>query len=290
MKTLVLRSLLAGLLVSAQPAGAWGLKAHQMQVRAVMPVLPAEMPAIFRDSAEHLIFLGTEPDRWRAPENPSLTEATGPNHFFSHELALNPMPPNRHAFLVELAKAGKVTAAEPSLKPFGLAPYAIQEWGEMLTGAFRRWRVLPEDTPLDRTRKRQHEQSILFMAGVLAHWVTDVSQPMHCSIHILGWNASAPNPTTTSPHATSTAATRPSMSSAPSATGMCRRHSPLRRENSATGCRNPFATSQPVTRTSRRFTAGTWRLPSPPGRSPPKPNRSRPRGLQKARRCCATCG
>jgi len=79
------------------------------------------------------------------------------------------MPPNRHAFLVELAKAGKVTAAEASLKPFGLAPYAIQEWGEMLTGAFRRWRVLPEDTPLDRIRKRQHEQSILFMAGVLAH-------------------------------------------------------------------------------------------------------------------------
>jgi hypothetical protein len=32
------------------------------------------------------------------------------------------------------------------------------------------------------------------MAGVVAHWVTDVSQPMHCSIHILGWNASAPNP------------------------------------------------------------------------------------------------
>ena len=32
------------------------------------------------------------------------------------------------------------------------------------------------------------------MAGVLAHWLMDVSQPMHCSIHILGWDASAGNP------------------------------------------------------------------------------------------------
>lgn len=30
--------------------------------------------------------------------------------------------------------------------------------------------------------------------GVLGHWVTDTSQPMHASIHVHGWHASAPNP------------------------------------------------------------------------------------------------
>src|SRR6185295_2975227 len=47
---------------------------------------------------------------------------------------------------------------------------------------------------VERARKRQHERDILFIAGVLGHWVTDTSQPMHASIHVHGWHASAPNP------------------------------------------------------------------------------------------------
>jgi hypothetical protein len=80
------------------------------------------------------------------------------------------------------------------MKRFGTSPYAIQEWGEMLTGALGRWRARPETTESERFVKRRQEESILFMAGVLAHWVMDSSQPMHCSIHILGWDPATPNP------------------------------------------------------------------------------------------------
>jgi hypothetical protein len=38
------------------------------------------------------------------------------------------------------------------------------------------------------------EQSILFMGGVLGHWITDLSQPIHASIHVHGWHPSVPNP------------------------------------------------------------------------------------------------
>ena len=64
----------------------------------------------------------------------------------------------------------------------------------MLTAAFRRWRAMPEADAVERARKRQHERSILFMAGVLGHWVTDTSQPMHASVHVHGWHPSQPNP------------------------------------------------------------------------------------------------
>jgi hypothetical protein len=183
--------LLAFTVLSA-PAFAWGSKGHEMQARAAMRVLPAEMPAFFRDAVEEIAFLCTEPDRWRTSEQPALTETAGVNHTFKWELAPRPLPPNRHVFLIQLAKQGKLEAN--SVRDFGTAPYAIQEWAEMLTAAFRRWREMPETTPAERLRKRVHERSIVFMAGILAHWVTDSSQPMHTSIHVHGWHPSAPNP------------------------------------------------------------------------------------------------
>jgi hypothetical protein len=163
-----------------------------MQLRAAMRVLPDDMPAFFLNAQEQLVYLSTEPDRWRTPDNPAVVETSGTNHFFSYELIVKPLPRNRHAFLIDLAKSGKLEGL--SIRPFGVAPYAIQEWSEMLTGAFRRWRAMPEKTKAEYREKRQLEQSIVFIAGVLAHWVTDTSQPMHCSVHILGWNPAFPNP------------------------------------------------------------------------------------------------
>jgi len=180
---------------AAVPAFAWGGKGHEMQARTTMGVLPEEMPAFFRQSTEELAFLITEPDRWRTSEQPALDETTGVNHTFKWELAPKPLPANRHLFIVDLVKNQKFDPTQgATVRDFGTAPYGIQEWAEMLTGAFRRWRAMPETTPAEITRKRMHEKSILFMAGVLGHWVTDMSQPIHASIHVHGWHPSVPNP------------------------------------------------------------------------------------------------
>jgi hypothetical protein len=177
------------LLLSLAPVHAWSDKGHQMQVRAALRTLPAELPDFFRRSAEQLIFVGMEPDRWRTPETPGLTEATGPNHVFAYELAPTPFPPTRHAFLIHLVKSGRLQQPDDSLRQIGFGPWAVQESAEMLTSAFRRWRAMAPGAD-----KRQLEQNIIFMAGVLAHWAGDLSQPMHCSIHMLGWSPQAPNP------------------------------------------------------------------------------------------------
>lgn len=185
---------LVTLMLASTMTHAWGLKGHRMQVAATIQVLPADMPEFFRKAGPQLTYLATEPDRWRTPDVPAVIETSGTNHFFSYEHAPKVLPPDRHQFIVALTKAGAIDPGKPSVRPFGLAPYAIQEWADMLTGAFRRWRQMKDDTEDARIEKRQLEQSILFIAGVLAHWVTDVSQPMHCSVHILGWSPSVANP------------------------------------------------------------------------------------------------
>ncbi len=177
----------AAVTFSVPPSFAWGEKGHAMQARTAIKALPAELPAFFREAEEEMAFLISEPDRWRTSEQPALTETNGVNHTFKWELAPKPLPANRHLFIIELTK-------NTALREFGMGPYGIQEWAEMLTGAFRRWRAMPESTPVEITRKRMHEKSILFMGGVLGHWVTNLSQPIHASIHVHGWHPSVPNP------------------------------------------------------------------------------------------------
>lgn len=184
---------LLAFLLAALPADAWGLHGHRVQARAAVRHLPPDVPPFLRRAEESLVLLSTEPDRWRTVEQPSLRETTGPNHIFSWELAPQPLPPHRHAFLITLAQSGALGRTR-TVRDYGTAPYAIQEWAEMLTGAFRRWRAMPEKTRAERRERRHMEQSIIFIAGVLSHWVTDVSQPMHCSVHVLGWHPDFPNP------------------------------------------------------------------------------------------------
>jgi hypothetical protein len=175
---------------------AWGAKGHQMQARTALKNLPDEVPAFFRNATEEMAMLISEPDQWRSAEQRNADEVTGVNHTFRWEIAPKPLPANRHFYIIELAKQGKIEAKTNSVREDagGTAPYGIQEWSEMLTAAFRRWRGMKEDTPEDIRRKRMHEHSILFIAGVLGHWVTDTSNPIHSSIHVHGWHPSVPNP------------------------------------------------------------------------------------------------
>jgi hypothetical protein len=184
----------AVMLLHTYPAHAWGSKGHQMQARVALSDLPPVVPAFFRDATVEMSMLISEPDRWRTAEEPDLDEATGVNHTFRWEIAPKPLPPNRHFFIIELAKEGKIEAKTNGVRAYGTGPYGMQEWAEMLTGAFRRWRAMPEKTSDDIVRKRMQEKSILFIAGVLGHWVTDMSNPMHASRHVHGWDPAVPNP------------------------------------------------------------------------------------------------
>lgn len=194
MKDRIFFLVLATLLLPHSAVYAWGSKGHQIQARVAIANLPAVMPAFLRGATEEMTVLISEPDRWRNAEQPNLDEVTGVNHTFRWEIAPKPLPANRHFFIIELAQQGKIEARTNGVREYGTAPYGIQEWAEMLTGAFRRWRAMKETTPVENANKRMQEKNILFIAGVLGHWVTDVSNPIHASIHVHGWHPSIPNP------------------------------------------------------------------------------------------------
>jgi hypothetical protein len=143
--------------------------------------LPTAVPAFLRsDAAIHEIeYLGPEPDRWRARNEPELNDAQAPEHFINLESAdaLGPLPRERFDFEAAVFAHGE----HP--EKIGLQPWQTVEVWERLKVALREYRRLSaagQDT-------RPVEQAAIFYAGWLGHYVGDGSQPLHTTINYDGW-------------------------------------------------------------------------------------------------------
>jgi hypothetical protein len=179
--------------VAVQPpaAGAWGNEGHRMINRLAANSLPAEVPAFLRSeaAANEIEYLGPEPDRWRSPAEPELAAAQAPEHFIDLELAdaLGPLPRNRLDFVA------KVFAAGERPEKIGLQPWEATEVWERLKAAMREYRTLSAA----KQNTLPVEQTIIFYAGWLGHYVGDGSQPLHTSIQYNGWVGANPRGYTT---------------------------------------------------------------------------------------------
>ncbi len=166
----------------------WGSTGHEMAARAAVDVLPATMPGFFLAAREQLAYLAPEPDRWRDGSRPTMDEAWSYDHYIDFENvpegALDAV--DRFTFLRRLAGAG---VAQPE-RDGGLLPYRILELYERLV---TEWALLRAAEP-GSARQRWIEERIVNDAGILAHYVTDGSQPHHTTIHFDGWSPQAPNP------------------------------------------------------------------------------------------------
>jgi hypothetical protein len=180
------------------PARAWGDKGHEMSGRVAARALPPEMPAFFRAADVELGYLCAEPDRWRSEaREPALRGATDRDHAFKLEDARLPLPAHRYDFFVQSVgkpRPGGPPGALLAYKDLGFAPYAIAEHGERLTNGFLWWRNARQGSPAERRVKRQIEQNIIYVAGVLGHFVTDTAQPLHTTVSTNGWVTWLPNP------------------------------------------------------------------------------------------------
>ncbi len=195
MRTWVISGAIALVLSATSPAWGWGEKGHRMVNRLAARSLPRDVPLFFRRAVWELEYLGYDPDRWRSPTEPALSAANAPEHFMNLEhVEGRTLPPDRLQFLQGLVTReivrGDVTPAR-----LGFLPYRIVELTELLRGQFRLWRHAPRRTARQRAERHQIEQNILFIAGVLGHFVADGAQPQHTTVHYDGWNtAVAPNP------------------------------------------------------------------------------------------------
>jgi hypothetical protein len=166
--------------------------------RLAAEAMPPETPRFFRAAVERLASLGPEPDRWSATD-PSrvdaLNAAERPDHFLDMEFVSGfSLPRTRYDYMRALLANGVVTG-NVRLETPGFLPYRIAELSQLLRREWERWRDAPARTRVEKERRRQIEETIVYTAGILGHYVADGSNPHHTTWHYNGWvEAREPNP------------------------------------------------------------------------------------------------
>ena len=195
---------------------AWDYEGHRVVNQLALAALPKDFPAFVRsaNARERIAFLSGEPDRWRnrGDELP-LTHFNGPDHYFDLEeledYGLKPeaLPIFRYDFTAQLAL---VRAAHPEKFPaidplknkdhtrelVGFAPWAIAEYCGKLKSGFSYLKAYRDyDGTADEIANA--EQNILYLMGVMGHYVADCAQPLHVTKHHHGWVGDNPSGYTT---------------------------------------------------------------------------------------------
>jgi len=200
--------LAAFVLLDASISSAWDYEGHRIVNQLALASLPTNFPAFVRapEAAERVAFLAGEPDRWRNTPDLPLQHCQEPEHFMDLEelaaLGLNAemLPPFRYDFVSQVAAARK---AHPEIKAgsddpahkhgwIGLLPWAITENYGKLKSSFSYLKAFEQNhgTPEEIANA---QANILYIMGVMGHYVGDSSQPLHSTIHHHGWVGENPH-------------------------------------------------------------------------------------------------
>lgn len=180
------------------PSWTWGRKGHEIVPLEAARALPDTMPPLLRDNAERLAVLGPHPDRWRFTELRHLHGSDVPDHYMNLEaLQGKEIPSDRYAYARLMEDTGKTREGQgPQFN--GTLPYRMAELFDTLTAEWALYRLETDRVPNGAPPTpllRQIEENILFVSGMLSHYVADATQPLHSTVHHDGWNEAAePNP------------------------------------------------------------------------------------------------
>jgi hypothetical protein len=216
MKTLV-GSLLLAWAVTASTLHAWDYEGHRLVNGLAVAGLPTEFPAFVRTPANagRIAFLAGEPDRWKNNPDLSLRHENDPDHYLDLEqlawagLDLTTLSPLRNEFAVQFA-AGRAAHPErfPAIDPEknadhtrewpGFLPWSITEGFGKLKSAFS---YLNAYQKYGGTTEEiaNAEANIVYVMGVMGHFVADGAQPLHDTVHHNGWVGENPRGFTTTP-------------------------------------------------------------------------------------------
>lgn len=174
------------LLVLPCTALAWGEKGHYIVNEAATLSLPTDMPHFFYRAFPDLVWLGYDPDRWRAGAA-SLDAENPPNHYLDYEYVSHlELPPSRYAYVALMHDSGLLRRLGIENTDPGFLPWKIAEVTQTLEVMFREWRrAHPHEREIV-------ERDIIHFAGVLGHYVGDSANPHHATIHYNGWLAANP--------------------------------------------------------------------------------------------------
>lgn len=182
---------------------AWDYEGHRLVNQLALSSLPTNFPAFVKTAAarERIAFLAGEPDRWR--NNNDLGHLNAPDHFIDldelpdYGLDENALVHFRYDFTAQLALA---RAAHPDhFKPIdpeqnrdhtrqliGFLPWAIVENFNKLKSSFSYLKTFETSggTPEEIANA---QQDIIYIMGVMGHYVGDAAQPLHTTKHYNGW-------------------------------------------------------------------------------------------------------
>jgi hypothetical protein len=198
-------------------AAAWDYEGHYTVNELALATLPADFPAfaLTPEAHDRIAYLAGEADRWRNETNLrngtglALGHASAPDHYMdlediqAYDLTPATLPPLRYDFVAAIVKARLAHPERfPAIDPArdsdhtrelsGFLPWAITEYYEKLQSGFSTLAALEKfgGTPVEITNARQ---IIVYVMGVMGHFVGDASQPLHTTKHFNGWVGDNPN-------------------------------------------------------------------------------------------------
>jgi len=203
------------LVAPAVPGFAWDYEGHRIINQLALAGLPADFPAFARtpEATARIAFLAGEPDRWRNSADRSLQNDNNPNHYLDLEqlgwAGLDPakVSPLRYTFALQFA-AGR--AAHPQVFPPvdpakdgdgtrewpGFLPWKITEDTARLQSQFSYLKAF-EQGGGTAEEIANAQANIIYVMGVMGHYVGDGSQPLHVTVHHHGWVGDNPHGYTT---------------------------------------------------------------------------------------------
>ncbi len=200
--------------LSAVSVRAWDYEGHRVVNQLALASLPKEFPGFVTatEAAERIAFLAGEPDRWRNSPDLPLKHFNAPDHFFDiedlapHGLTLEGLSPFRYEFTAQLA-AGRAEHpdAVPKVDPkrnndqtrqlVGFLPWSITEQYGKLKSGFSYLKAFEQHgTPEEIANAKAN---IVYIMGVMGHYVGDAAQPLHTTRHYNGWVGENPKGYTT---------------------------------------------------------------------------------------------
>jgi len=196
--------------------GAWDYEGHHAINELALASLPKDFGGFTLTPAlkHRIAFLGGEPDRWRNMGDLPLKNLNGPDHYIDLEdlklygLTPETLPLMRYDFAADIALA---RAAHPERFPpidpardadhtrelDGFLPWAITENYSKLKSCFSYLKTFQKygGTPEEIANAKAN---VVYVMGVMGHFVGDGSQPLHTTVHYNGWVGDNPHGYTTS--------------------------------------------------------------------------------------------
>ena len=193
----------------AQRISAWDYEGHRFVNQLALSALPTNFPSFVRTPAarERIAFLSGEPDRWRNTPELTLRHVNAPDHFLDledlapYQMKPEALSPFRYEYTAQLGVARSQRPNDfPPVDPEknadrtrtlpGFLPWTITEYYGKLKSAFSYLRAYEEAGTAEEIVNAQ--QNIIYLMGVMGHFVGDASQPLHTTKHYNGWVG--PNP------------------------------------------------------------------------------------------------